>query len=374
MGFRLRIRFWRRRRELELPPAQPAGPSPTATTDDAPAAHSSVRVSPGILGGETPVVVEEPAGESRTDRPDTAPPPPVIPPERVEETSAGPESRETRGGSMPPVILMEPATAPLPFEEEPEEEAAAVPIEPAEEVEEEDTAAGVEAVEIGPYARAVDGIPGVEEDEEDEDAFIGSGLPIDENKTVEVACPNCGETLESKPISRTVCVHCERIIHLRARQTIFHSGLVGEDDVDAIDFLERIEPFAIDEKQCQDRMHDRSLAEAIWQLCEERLEQLPIPRQANLLKEMGEYLRWQGKDATPLRRRAEGTNLLAMKEKGVLRVKIVARSNSACRACQEVAGSTLEIERALHELPLPVQSCTGPTACRCVYSAEADEL
>ena len=221
---------------------------------------------------------------------------------------------------------------------------------------------------IRPDTDVVVEIPGLDT-ATDLDADLGSGLPDAVAAAVDASCPNCAEPLATRPRSRTTCGHCGRIIHVRARQTLFRSGLVGEDDVDAVDFLERIEPFGIEERQCLPLMLGSPLADVLWQLCEERLEAIPLARQAHLLNEMAQFLRWQGNDATPLRQRAENASLRVLEERGAERIKIVARGEAAGAACQETAGLVLDMAAALEAGPLPVSTCTSRDACRCAYGA-----
>ncbi|MFQ5720201.1 MAG: hypothetical protein ACE5IK_11700 [Acidobacteriota bacterium] len=201
----------------------------------------------------------------------------------------------------------------------------------------------------------------------DDDSMIGSGLPAAATPAQAIVCPNCRESLDHRPKSRSACPHCTRTIHIRARQSIFRSGLVGEDDVDAIDFLERVEPFGIDERTCLDGMRDRSLAEVVWQLCEDRLHEIPTRRQAQLLNEMAECMRWRGLDPGPLRLRAETAALLSLKERGIEKVAIVTRGDAACARCAARSGEVFPIDDALEKLPLPVTDCTSSGVCRCAY-------
>jgi hypothetical protein len=216
-------------------------------------------------------------------------------------------------------------------------------------------------------------------------AEIAGGTPLREARHVtpsEVAptahCPNCRSGLEEKPRQRVRCPQCGENIHVRWRQRIFRSGLVAERDVNAVDFLENLEPFGITEALCRERLEAAqkltatppALGEILWTLGQERLPDLPEAAQIRLLNEMSMFLHWQGKDCLGLRRRAEGIVLRRLLRDGIRQVRISPRGAGACEACRQAAGAILEIEREVAAPSLPRAACVHPDGlCRCSYSA-----
>ena len=190
-------------------------------------------------------------------------------------------------------------------------------------------------------------------------------------------CPNCRSPLEEKPRQRVRCPHCSENIHVRWRQRIFRSGLVAERDVNAVDFLENLEPFGITEALCRERLEAAqgltatppALAEILWTLGQERLPGLPEAAQVRLLNEMSMFLHWQGKDCVSLRRKAEGIVLRRLLRDGTRQVRISPRGAGACPACHQAAGTVLETEREIDAPSLPLAACIHPDGlCRCSYS------
>jgi len=171
-------------------------------------------------------------------------------------------------------------------------------------------------------------------------------------------CPNCRSPLEEKPRQRV-------------------SGLVAERDVNAVDFLENLEPFGITEALCRERLEAAqgltatlpALGEVLWTLGQERLPGLPEAAQIRLLNEMSMFLHWQGKNCVSLRRKAEGIVLRRLLRDGTRQVRISPRGAGACPACHQAAGTVLETEREIDAPSLPLAACIHPDGlCRCSYS------
>jgi hypothetical protein len=205
-----------------------------------------------------------------------------------------------------------------------------------------------------------------EADSLDESAPLPPPPPL-----VGVTCPNCGEELASRPLGQSPCPHCRRVIHVRARQGVFRSGLVGEDDVDAIDFLETVEPFGISEADCRRLLREapgRNLVEVLGDLCEARVAALPEGKRSRLLEEMAMFRKFRGEEYLSLRRRAAASSLGKLRQEGVARVSIGARGGECCAACAPALGQVLGVAEAEAQALLPAPVCTRPDGlCRCTY-------
>jgi hypothetical protein len=151
---------------------------------------------------------------------------------------------------------------------------------------------------------------------------------------------------------------------------------VAERDVNAVDFLENLEPFGITEALCRERLEAArgagasppALGDILWTLSQDRLPGLPEAAQIRLLNEMSMFLHWQGKDCLSLRRNAERIVLRRLSRDGILKVRISPRGAAACAACRQAAGTVLEIEREMDAPSLPLAACFHPDGlCRCSY-------
>lgn len=232
----------------------------------------------------------------------------------------------------------------------------------------------------GPESPARTGAPGLRLPGASTDDEPGSSPPLPRpallpqgEKRGGIACPNCGAALEKKPLEKTACRVCGENIHVRARQRTFPSGLVAERDINAIDFLENIEPLGITEPLCQERLahapneRPTSLGPLLLGLCRERLTDLPWAGKIRLLHEMARFCQWEGKDDRPLLREAALARLRQIREAGGQSVVLTGRGDSSCPACRALAGTVLEVERALAGRWLPVDGCTSPP-CRCLFT------
>jgi hypothetical protein len=147
--------------------------------------------------------------------------------------------------------------------------------------------------------------------------------------------------------------------------------------VNAVDFLENLEPFGITESLCRERLEEApgakgsspALGDILWALSQERLPGLPEAAQVRLLNEMSMFLHWQGKDCRRLRRRAEVIVLRRLLRDGTRQVRISPRGGGACPACRQAGGTVLATEREIDAPSLPLAACTHPDGlCRCSYS------
>jgi hypothetical protein len=152
---------------------------------------------------------------------------------------------------------------------------------------------------------------------------------------------------------------------------------VAERDVNAVDFLENLEPFGITEAHCRERLEAAqglttappALGDILWTLGQERLPGLPEAAQIRLLNEMSMFLHWQGEDCVGLRRNAEQLILRRLLRDGILKVRISPRGAGACPACLQASGKVLETEQEIDAPSLPLAACIHPDGlCRCSYS------
>ncbi len=341
------------------------------------------RIRLGKKAGKRTAIPAEPAASARTDPAAEDPPASAALGGSLREIRlpTAPEPVESR--EPDPLQLQEEAAEPEPVAAEarsPGEDvqAAAAPVEAAatpipgieEKVLQQEVAAEVEAepeaeVEVEPEAE-VEVEPEAEPEEADESAPLPAPAPL-----VGVACPNCGHELESRPLGQSPCPHCSRTIHVRARQAIFRGGLVGEADVDAVDFLESVEPFGIQEADCRRRLEQRPgapLSQVLWELCEARVAALPEARRGRLLEEMAMFRRFRGEEFVSLRRQAAAAQLRRLEQEGVARVRVGARGGDCCPGCAPLLGQELAPGEALERGLLPAAGCSRPDGlCRCVY-------
>ncbi|MFQ5767320.1 MAG: hypothetical protein ACE5ID_04980 [Acidobacteriota bacterium] len=205
---------------------------------------------------------------------------------------------------------------------------------------------------------------------------LGDKGPAGASRPGVACCPACGEELKNRPLVRQICPHCGGAIHVRARQSLYPNGLVAEENLNAIDFLEAVEPLGISEAVVMRRLKSApvrgakppSLGDIVLTLCREQAETLPPHRRARLFNEMSLFLKWEGRPFLERRRQAELCQLQALRQEGVRRVQLATRRGSACAACQAAAGLVLEIDAAEREQCLPVAGCRHPEGwCRCLY-------
>lgn len=196
------------------------------------------------------------------------------------------------------------------------------------------------------------------------------------------SCPACGQRLAERPHMKTVCPACGKGIHVRGGQAIFPHGLVPEDEVDAVDLMERLEPLGITQDECLKRLErdERgrpragALGALLRELCEERLPELLPATQVRLLHEMARERQWRSEDPRPLLRRAQVILLQKMRTAGVTRVRVACSGSDACPACRELTGRSLSISDALAQQMLPNADCRHPGGlCRCRYTEAENE-
>lgn len=196
------------------------------------------------------------------------------------------------------------------------------------------------------------------------------------------SCPACGEDLAERPHMKTACPACGKGIHVRGGQKIFPNGLVPDDEVEAVDLMERLEPLGITQEMClkslerdkNGRPRAGALAALLRDMCEERLPELLPATQVRLLHEMARERQWRSEDPRPLLRRAQVILLQKMRDAGVTRVRMACSGSDSCPACRELTGRSLAIEDALAQQMLPNADCRHPGGlCRCRYTKAENE-
>jgi hypothetical protein len=216
--------------------------------------------------------------------------------------------------------------------------------------------------------------------------------PPDMPEPIAPVCPYCRQILDKRPKRKTKCPHCDKDIYVRARQHLFPSTLLTEQDARVADHLERAKDYGLEDadfaglrEQLSRRFaREPSSGDVLWALFQDTLQRAmksgDLQQCKMLYLEMALFVYEEGREFFHLLEQSRKMELTAYKRDGFVdRVFIITAGDASCEACQELKGTVFTIDDALEQMPIPCRDCTfdfqgsgQPGWCRCLYGAVVD--
>jgi len=186
--------------------------------------------------------------------------------------------------------------------------------------------------------------------------------------------------LESAPKRKKKCPHCGKFIFIR------EGKLVTEDAANVSDMLGRLSGLGVTQKDFDNQRKELSkkfgftatVNDTTWKILNELpsktkdMQYLPM-----IYYEMARLVSTEGKDPKPYLSTMHKIRLQEMNRAGVKTVRIVGVGGrgddySLCEKCKALYGKKLDIDLAIHTLPIPNLCAQDDGWCRCSYVSEEE--
>ena len=218
---------------------------------------------------------------------------------------------------------------------------------------------------------------------------------------LEFKCPYCFVILDKEPTRKQRCKFCKQEFLVRKNYTTGEKLVMTEVNavkfdiekkryyidkslIDGLKLDMRVNPHEVDRLVVKAREsltkkfgQAPSLGDVAWSVANMLIIESAkknVDVAGSIYFQMAMYLHSTDRDYSSLREKSFELDLLQYKKNGVLKnVEILATENS-CESCKSQGGLIMSIEQALHDKPLPCNSCSYELNnikkgwCRCCYA------
>jgi hypothetical protein len=198
----------------------------------------------------------------------------------------------------------------------------------------------------------------------------------------DTTCPACGEQIQvllDRETGGRLLLTRDQAEELRAEDERAHRGQVRAHELDErcrrwlaeLEESHGVLPEDLERERAgaPDASPEQLIARLLERLLELKRDHAEL---ADLRERRARFLAEQGQPCQGELRQARALELLALQRAGCARVRIV---DGGCPSCAALGGAVVDVEQALHTLPLPRSDCqrrvgpAGQQLCACRYSA-----
>ncbi|MEO0127659.1 MAG: phage minor head protein [candidate division WOR-3 bacterium] len=198
---------------------------------------------------------------------------------------------------------------------------------------------------------------------------------------IEAACPYCLKILSNVPKRKFKCPYCAKDIYVRAKQALFESHLLSEEESQVVDWFNKLQGYGFTRDDFRRKKEELAkkfkikppLRDIIWGLFQEAImKNADSYHFLSIINyEMAVFLDEEGKN--PFHCLYESKKMQLLNYKGTQKVKIISINDRiTCHSCKNLNGKIFAIEDALNGMPIPPKDCPF---CRCRYvSADFEHI